>query len=117
MRNAPQPYGAIPFANLKLEQKLFGVTFQNPVLLASGTCGYGEEMQGFFDMDELGGLVIKAVTVEERGGNAAPRVIEYEAGMMNSIGLANAGVTAVKQEKLPWLAQRVKRAHILVNVA
>ena len=102
---------------MKLEQKLFGVTFQNPVLLASGTCGYGEEMQGFFDVDELGGLVIKAVTVEERGGNAAPRVIEYEAGMMNSVGLANAGVTAVKQEKLPWLAQRVKRAHILVNVA
>lgn len=102
---------------MKLEQKLFGVTFQNPVLLASGTCGYGEEMQGFFDVDELGGLVIKAVTVEERSGNAAPRVIEYEAGMMNSIGLANAGVTAVKQEKLPWLAQRVKRAHILINVA
>lgn len=102
---------------MKLEQKLFGVTFQNPVLLASGTCGYGEEMQGFLNVDDLGGLVIKAVTVEPRAGNAAPRVIEFEAGMLNSIGLANVGVSQVKEEKLPWLAQRLRRAHVLVNVA
>lgn len=102
---------------MTLEQALWGVTFQNPVLLASGTCGYGEEMQGFFDVDSLGGLVIKAVTVEPRAGNAAPRVIEFEAGMMNSIGLANVGLEQLKREKLPWLAQRAKRAHAFVNVA
>ena len=102
---------------MKLEQKLFGVTFQNPVLLASGTCGYGEEMQDFFDIDQLGGIVIKAVTTEARVGNPAPRVIEFEAGMMNSIGLANVGVAEVKRHKLPWLGTHLQRAHVLVNVA
>jgi dihydroorotate dehydrogenase (NAD+) catalytic subunit len=113
----PSQLSPTRFGNLKLEQKLFGVTFQNPVLLASGTCGYGEEMQGFLNLDALGGLVIKAVTVEERHGNASPRVIEFEAGMLNSIGLANVGVAAVKGEKLPWLTKQLSRAHVLVNVA
>ena len=102
---------------MRLEQQLFGVTFQNPVLLASGTCGYGEEMQGFFNVDELGGFVIKAVTVEERAGNAAPRVIEFEAGMMNSIGLANVGLNDVKSAKLPWLKSNIRKAHVFINVA
>lgn len=102
---------------MNLEQNLFGSTFRNPVLLASGTCGYGEEMQGFFDVNELGGFVIKAVTPEPRAGNAAPRVIEFEAGMMNSIGLANPGVADVKAEKLPWLAEHAARTNVWVNVA
>ena len=102
---------------MKLDQELFGASFQNPVLLASGTCGYGEEMQGFYNIDELGGFSIKAVTVEERPGNPPPRVIEFPAGMMNSVGLANVGVQVVKQEKLPWLAANIRRAQVLVNVA
>ncbi|HEY0674010.1 MAG TPA: dihydroorotate dehydrogenase [Longimicrobiales bacterium] len=102
---------------MNLEQTLFGVTFQNPVLLASGTCGYGEEMQGFFNLDELGGLVIKAVTVEERQGNPAPRVVEFDAGMMNSVGLANVGVQELKRDKLPWLNTHYRRAHVFINVA
>ena len=100
-----------------LEQHLFGATFKNPVLLASGTCGYGEEMQGFFDINELGGFVIKAVTPEPRAGNAAPRVIEFDAGMMNSIGLANVGVAELKRAKLPWLTQHARGTNVLVNVA
>jgi len=102
---------------MRLEQTVFGAAFQNPVLLASGTCGYGEELDGLFDLDQLGGLVIKAVTLEPRAGNAAPRVAEYPAGMLNSIGLANAGVEAVHREKLPWLHRRLERARVLVNVA
>jgi dihydroorotate dehydrogenase (NAD+) catalytic subunit len=102
---------------VKLDQHLFGATFKNPVLLASGTCGYGIEMQGFFDINELGGFVIKAVTTEPRAGNAAPRVIEFEAGMMNSIGLANVGVAEVKRDKLPRLAVEAARTNVLVNVA
>ena len=102
---------------MNLTQTVFGVTFQNPVLLASGTCGYGEELDDLFDIDALGGLVIKAVTVEPRHGNATPRVAEFPAGMLNSIGLANAGVAAVRDEKLPWLARRLARARVLVNVA
>jgi dihydroorotate dehydrogenase (NAD+) catalytic subunit len=102
---------------LKLAQELFGTTFQNPVLLASGTCGYGRELDGFLDLDLLGGLVTKAVTVEPRDGNAPPRVAEFDAGMLNSIGLANVGLDDVAATKLPWLAQRLRRARVFVNVA
>lgn len=102
---------------MNLAQHLFGADFQNPVLLASGTCGYGEEMDGFFDIDELGGIVTKAVTVEPRAGNPAPRVAEFAAGMLNSIGLANVGLDEVRASKLPWLASRLTRARVLVNVA
>ena len=102
---------------MKLEQTIFGTSFQNPVLLASGTCGYGEELDELFDIDRLGGLVTKAVTVEERAGNPAPRVAEFAAGMLNSIGLANVGLQAFHTEKLPWLRDRLTRARVLVNVA
>ncbi|MGH7502271.1 MAG: dihydroorotate dehydrogenase [Longimicrobiales bacterium] len=102
---------------MNLAQELFGVRFQNPVLLASGTCGYGRELDSVLDLDALGGIVIKAVTAKPRQGNAAPRVAEFAGGMINSIGLANAGVDAVRTEKLPWLARRLGSAHVIVNVA
>lgn len=101
----------------RLTQDLFGATFQNPILLASGTCGYGRELDGLLDLDALGGIVIKATTPEPRAGNPAPRVAEYAAGMVNSIGLANVGMERCRSEKLPWLASRLRRAHVLVNVA
>lgn len=102
---------------MRLAQEIFGVEFRNPVLLASGTCGYGEEMDDFFDIDELGGLVTKAVTTEVRDGNAPPRVTEFHGGMMNSIGLANVGLDAFLETKLPWLARRLRRARVFINVA
>lgn len=102
---------------MRLDQTVFGLEFQNPVLLASGTCGYGAELDGFFDIDRLGGLVIKAVTADVRAGNPAPRVAEFDAGMINSVGLANIGPDAVLAEKLPWLARRLRRARVFVNIA
>lgn len=102
---------------MQLDVEVFGKRFQNPVLLASGTCGYGDELTDYLDLDSLGGFVIKAVTVEERPGNPAPRVAEFAAGMLNSIGLANVGLAALKRDKLPWLASHVQRAHVFVNVA
>jgi dihydroorotate dehydrogenase (NAD+) catalytic subunit len=102
---------------VKLAQQLFGTDFQNPVLLASGTCGYGSELDETFDIDRLGGLITKAVTVEPRAGNPAPRVAEFGAGMLNSVGLANAGLEEVRRSKLPWLEARLRRARVLVNVA
>ncbi len=102
---------------MTLAQTLLGCRFQNPVLLASGTCGYGRELDGAIDLDSLGGLVIKAVTLEPRAGNEAPRVAEFHAGMLNSIGLANVGVDEVVHDKLPWLADRLREARVLVNVA
>lgn len=102
---------------MNLEQEVFGVRFQNPVLLASGTAGYGQELDRLLDLDALGGMVTKAVTPEPRGGNPPVRAAEYWAGMLNSIGLANVGLEAFRAEKLPWLRERLRSAQLLVNVA
>ncbi len=102
---------------MRLAQELFGAEFQNPVLLAGGTCGYGQEVSEVLDLDALGGIVTKAVTPEPRAGNPAPRVAEYDAGMLNSVGLANVGLERFRAEKLPWLARNLTRARVLVNVA
>ena len=109
---------ATPFRNrVRLEQTILGVEFQNPLLLASGTCGYVQEFERMFDLEALGGYVTKAVTVEERAGNPAPRVSEFAAGMMNSVGLANVGLEKFRSDKLPWLAQHLQRPRVIVNVA
>ena len=93
-----------------------GIDFQNPVLLAAGTAAYGRELSSVIDLDALGGLVTKAVSVERRHGARAPRVAEFEGGMINAVGLANPGVEEVRDEHLPWLAQNVRHARVLVNV-
>ncbi len=100
-----------------LSQDVFGVTFQNPVLLASGTCGYGEEYSDIIAVDELGGIVTKAVTPQPRPGNPPVRVSETPGGMINSIGLANVGLERFKREKLPWIRENIGNARVLVNVA
>ncbi|MGH7672647.1 MAG: dihydroorotate dehydrogenase, partial [Gemmatimonadales bacterium] len=97
--------------------RLFGVTFQNPVLLAAGTAGFGREVDGVLDLEALGGIVTKAVTPEPRRGHPRPRVAEFRGGMLNAVGLANPGVDAVADRALPWLASRLRRGRILVNVA
>jgi dihydroorotate dehydrogenase (NAD+) catalytic subunit len=99
-----------------LARNVLGITFQNPVLLASGTAGYGRELAGVMDLEILGGLVTKAVSLEPRRGNAAPRVSEFSAGMINSVGLANPGLGAVRHHELPWLAGHVSKPQVLVNV-
>ena len=93
-----------------------GIDFQNPVLLAAGTAAYGRELARVIDLDALGGLVTKAVSVEPRHGAPAPRVAEFEGGMINAVGLANPGVEEVKADHLPWLATHLQRAKVLVNV-
>jgi len=97
--------------------ELFGTTFQNPVLLAAGTAGFGRELDHVIDLDRLGGIITKAVTPEPRQGHPALRVAEFRGGMLNAVGLANPGVERVAEQELPWLSQRLQRARILVNVA
>jgi dihydroorotate dehydrogenase (NAD+) catalytic subunit len=101
--------------------RLFGVTFQNPILLAAGTAGFGREVAGVTDLDALGGIVTKAVTPEPRRGHPGPRVAEFRGGMLNAVGLANPGLEAVAAHDLPWLARRCEKegggARIIVNVA
>jgi dihydroorotate dehydrogenase (NAD+) catalytic subunit len=95
---------------------VFGARFQNPVLLASGTAGFGRELAGVMDLERLGGLVTKAVSLEPRPGNVAPRVTEFPGGMLNSVGLANPGLARVREQEIPWLAASLRRAQVLVNV-
>ena len=101
---------------LDLSRELFGHRFQNPILLAAGTAGYGRELDGVMDLDRLGGLVTKAVSLMPRAGNRAPRVAEFPGGMLNSVGLANPGLAEVRARDLPWLIGRLRRARILVNI-
>lgn len=96
---------------------MLGTTFQNPVLLASGTAGFGREVARVIDLDVLGGIVTKAVTPEPRRGHPGPRVAEFRGGMLNAVGLANPGVEAVARHELPWLAAHLRRGRIIVNVA
>lgn len=105
-----------PLTRPDLSSELVGRRFQNPLLLAAGTAGFGRELCGVVNLERLGGIVTKAVSLEPRHGNAAPRVAEFCGGMLNSVGLANPGVDRVRTEYLPWLAQHVVRAQILVNV-
>ena len=93
-----------------------GIDFQNPVLLAAGTAAYGRELSSVINIDALGGLITKAVSVERRHGARAPRVAEFDGGMINAVGLANPGVDEVLAEHLPWLARNVHSAKVLVNV-
>lgn len=99
-----------------LSRDLFGHTFQNPILLAAGTAGYGRELDGVMDLDRLGGIITKAVSLAPRAGNRAPRVAEFPGGMLNSVGLANPGLAEVRVRDLPWLLGRLRRARILVNI-
>lgn len=87
----------------------------NPVLVASGTFGYGQEFADFMDLNQLGGIITKTVTLEPRPGNPPPRIVESAAGMLNSIGLPNPGVKAFIAEKMQFL--RSLKTRIIVNVA
>ena len=97
--------------------ELFSTRFANPVLLAAGTCGFGEPLVDVMSPGALGGLVTKSVTVEPRRGNPAPRVAEFAGGMLNSVGLANPGVDAVRDAKLPWMRSNLEGLPVLVSVA
>jgi dihydroorotate dehydrogenase (NAD+) catalytic subunit len=92
------------------------LVFQNPIVLAAGTAGYGRELVGVMHAERLGGLVTKAVSVEPRRGAASPRVAEFEGGMINAVGLANPGLEAVRREQLPWLATNLSETRKIVNV-
>ena len=103
--------------NKLLSQTLFGATFHNPVLLASGTCGFGEELRDALDLEALGGIVTKSVTLEPRAGNPAPRLVEAGNAMLNSVGLANPGLERVCSEKLPWMRDHLSGIQVFVSVA
>lgn len=87
--------------NLKV--KIGKMELQNPVMVASGTFGYGTEFEDFTDIKKLGAIVTKTITLHARAGNKPPRIIETPSGMINSIGLENPGVDKFLKEKMPSL--------------
>ena len=91
--------------NVDMRVTLAGVTLKNPVVVASGTFGFGREYNQFYDLGELGGICAKGLTLHRREGNPAPRIAETPMGILNSVGLQNPGVDAFIEEELPFLRQ------------
>lgn len=91
------------------------VRFKNPVFIASGICGYGEEYSPLVPIETLGGVVTKTITIRPRLGNPPPRIHEIPTGALNSIGLENVGLDAYIRDKLPLLVDR--RVSVIVSIA
>jgi dihydroorotate dehydrogenase (NAD+) catalytic subunit len=98
----------------RMDTTIAGIQFQNPVLTASGTFGYGQEFAHLMDLNKLGGICVKGISAEPMSGNASPRIYETESGMLNAIGLQNVGAKKFLAEKLPFL--RNLRCRCIVNV-
>lgn len=90
------------------------LSLKNPVMTASGTFGYGEEYADFVDINKLGAIIVKGISLKPREGNPPPRIVETPCGMLNSIGLQNIGVEVFIQEKLPFL--RSFSTPVIVNI-
>lgn len=86
-----------------LQTEFAGVKLKNPIVLASGTCGFGREYSEIFDIEKLGGIASKGLTLNPRGGNSGIRIWETPSGMMNSVGLENPGVTPFIENELDWV--------------
>ena len=94
--------------------KIGGMRLKNPVLTASGTCGYGEELNDFFDISKLGGIIVKGTTLEPREGNPYPRMAETSAGMLNAVGLQNKGIDYFEKNIYPFINNF--DTNIIVNI-
>lgn len=100
---------------MKTSFSIRGVEFKNRVLVASGTFGYGDEVKDLVDLNRLGGIITKSLSLKPRDGNPPRRIVETPSGMLNSIGLANIGVQNFIETKLPFL--RTLDTRIIVNIA
>jgi len=92
-------------SKVDLSVKIGSLTLRNPIMLASGTVGYGNEISEFTDLNKLGGIVTKSLSLKPRKGNPPQRIVETPSGMLNAIGLANVGVEVFLKEKIPFLKQ------------
>ncbi|MFQ3574473.1 MAG: dihydroorotate dehydrogenase [Thermodesulfovibrionales bacterium] len=90
---------------LNLTVDIAGIRLKNPVMTASGTFGYGEEYSEFIDLNNLGAIVVKGISLNPKSGNPTPRIFETPCGMLNAIGLQNVGVKEFLSKKLPFLRQ------------
>ncbi len=99
---------------IDMSTRLGSVTFPNPVFTASGCAAAGQELDQFFDVSALGGVVTKSIMLNPRSGRATPRMAETPSGMLNSIGLQGPGIDAFLDKDLSWLADRGARAVVSI---
>jgi dihydroorotate dehydrogenase (NAD+) catalytic subunit len=98
----------------QMQVDIGGIEIKNPVMTASGTFGYASEFKDLIDLNRLGAIVVKGLSLEPSRGNPPPRIVETPCGMLNAIGLENVGLAAFVKEKLPFL--RRLDTPIFVNV-
>ncbi|MCQ2514784.1 MAG: dihydroorotate dehydrogenase [Ruminococcus sp.] len=98
-----------------LSVKIAGVEFNNPIIAASGTFGFGREYSEFYSLDNLGGISCKGITLKKRDGNPAPRIAETPSGILNAVGLQNPGVDAFIENDLDWLKEQ--NTVVIANIA
>lgn len=98
-----------------LKVNICGVEFNNPIIAASGTAGFGREYAEFYPLSTFGGISCKGITLKERPGNPTPRIAETEGGILNAVGLQNPGVDHFIKYDLPWL--REQNTRIIANIA
>ncbi|HPX54969.1 MAG TPA: dihydroorotate dehydrogenase [Syntrophales bacterium] len=91
-----------------------GLKLKNPIMTASGTFGYGEEYAPFINLNDLGAIIVKGLSLKPRMGNPPPRIIETASGMLNAIGLQNVGVQAFIEKKMPYL--RTLEVPVIANI-
>jgi dihydroorotate dehydrogenase (NAD+) catalytic subunit len=104
-------------AEVSLSVRIGDLVAKNPVMLASGTAGYGPELSGGLDMSVLGGFVTKGIAVHPWEGNPPPRIAETDSGMLNAIGLQNVGLEAFLTDKVPYLTEMKSAGSVIaVNV-
>jgi len=98
-----------------LKVEIAGIKLKNPVMTASGTFGYGQEYAPFIDLNRLGAMILKGITLKPKMGNPPPRIIETPSGMLNAIGLQNVGVEMLIKEKLPYLKKF--NTPVIINIS
>ncbi len=102
-------------SKIDLSVNIAGVEFKNPIVTASGTCGFGEEYKDFYHPSELGAITVKGLTLAPKAGNPPPRIAEIPSGMLNSIGLQNPGVEQFINVELPRL--KSEGSTVIANIA
>src|SRR4051812_31425637 len=98
-----------------LSVQLGPLALKNPIVAAAGTFGYGSEFEGFFDLRDLGAIIVKTLTLKPRAGNPAPRVVETPGGMLNAVGLQNIGIDEFLRDK--WPSVRDLGVPVILSIA
>jgi len=94
--------------------EIAGIRMRNPIMTASGTFGYGEEFSAYVNLEEIGAIITKGLSLKPRAGNPTPRIVETPGGMLNAIGLQNVGIDAFITDKVPFL--RTIATPVVVNL-